>query len=458
MAGKKLVFRYYYWLFIEFFKKNSRLIIISFFISFIGIIALLSVSPYIKLALTQEQVVGLVGNYDLNNPPDEIVNKVSNGLVTVTEKGEIIPVISNSWEVKSQGKQYRFHLKDNLLWSDGKKFVSRDISYQFKDVTVTAVDDKTVDFYLKKPLAIFPTYLNKPLIKYPLLGVAGFYKAGKIKLESGYLKEVSLVPNTKDLNPIRYKFYSDESSLVNAYKKGEINEMTLTKKSVADTFANWKNTSVEKKVDYTRLLTLFLNSNNQILSNKNVKDAISMSFDYDKLSAFGELARGPIPPISWAYNPNLKNAIYDRDTASKIIKKEVVATESAKLNFVTSYDYYDVADELSKDLQAIGLTNDLNFSSYEQGSNSFDLLLAFWKVPTDPDQYFFWHSKQTIQNQGGNIGNYKNVKIDNLLEQGRDTINLDQREKIYFDFQKNIQDDPPAIFVYYPYIYTIKRK
>jgi ABC-type transport system substrate-binding protein len=45
-----------------------------------------------------------------------------------------------------------------------------------------------------------------------------------------------------------------------------------------------------------------------------------------------------------------------------------------------------------------------------------------------------------------------------LLEAGRGTINLEEREKAYFDFQKNIQDDPPAIFLYYPYVYTITRK
>ncbi|MFZ6035147.1 MAG: ABC transporter substrate-binding protein [Patescibacteria group bacterium] len=451
------IFRYYYWLFLEFFKKHGRLMVISFFISFIGIIGFLSVSPFIKTALEPEEIVGLIGNYSVDNPPEEIVNKVSNGLVTVTDKGEIIPVIANSWEIKNSGKEYRFHLKDNLLWSNGKKFTAQDIAYQFKDVEVIPVDDKTVDFSLKKPLAIFPTYLNRPLIKYPILGVAGFYKTGKIKTQYGYLKEVSLIPNTKNLTPVTYKFYGNESSLVNAYKKGEVNKITLTKKSVADIFLNWKNSVVEKNVDHSRLLTLFFNSDNPVLANKNIKDAIALAFDYQKLSEYGEIAKGPIQPESWAYNPNLKSPNYDAANSQIIIKNEITASESAKLNFSTSYDYYDVADQLSNSLKAVDLENELNFTSID-GSTPFDLFLAFWTVPKDPDQYYFWHSTQTVRNGGGNIGAYKNVKIDKLLEQGRDTINLDDREKAYFDFQKNIQDDPPAIFLYYPYVYTIKRK
>ncbi len=81
-------------------------------------------------------------------------------------------------------------------------------------------------------------------------------------------------------------------------------------------------------------------------------------------------------------------------------------------------------------------------------------LIAYWKVPSDPDQYYFWHSTQ----KQGNIGNYQNMKIDKILEDGRDTISIEMRKKIYDNYQKIIMDDPPGIFLYYPYIYIITRK
>ncbi len=453
MDSKKKIFRYYYWLIIEFFKKYSRVIAISFFVSFIGIIGFLSISPYIKIAMTREEVIGMVGNFDLNNPPEELASKISNGLVIVSEKGEIIPVIANSWEVKNGGKEYRFHLKDNLLWGDNKKLTAKDIKYQFEDISVKPVDDRTIDFFLNKPLEIFPTYLNKPVLKYPLIGVAGYYKVSKIRTETGFLKEVVLSPNTKNIVPVRYKFYQNDSQLVNAYKRGEINEMKISKKAIADTFLSWKNSTVTKSIDYTRLLTIFFNLKNPLLANKNIRGALSMLVDIEKFSEFGEVAKGSIPPISWAYNPDLKNYNYDLETAKKIIQKEGIASESAQLNFVTFFDYYDTADGFVNEIKKAGLPTSLNLASLDRPDN-FDLLLAFWKVPIDPDQYYFWHSTQTA----GNIGSYKNVKVDLLLEKGRSTINIDDREKYYFDLQKTMQDDPPAIFLYYPYVYTIKRK
>lgn len=453
---KQNIFRYYYWISIEFVKKYSRLILMSFFIGFISLIGFLSVSPYLKLIFNQQQTVGLVGNYGFNNLPDEIVNKVSNGLVTVGDKGEIVPVLANSWEVKDQGKQYRFHLKNNLLWNDDKPFTAADIDYQFSDVKSKVIGKNIIDFYLNKPLAIFPTYLNKPLIRQPLIGIAGFYKLGRFKVVNGYLSELTLVPNTKDLLTIQYKFYGSESDMVIAYKKGEINQMTLTKKSVADTFASWKNSQIVRTVDYTRLLTLFFNSQNKIFSSKDLKSAFAMMIDYQKLSDFGEIAHGPIPPVSWAYNPNLKTNNFDLDTATKIVKNEKIASESSQLNMLTSYDNFDVADNIATEISNSGLNVNTNVISFEN-FNNFDLLLVFWKVPQDPDQYYFWDSTQTGAGKG-NISNYKNVKIDKLLEDGRSTININDRTKIYQDFQKNIMDDPPALFLYYPYVYTIKRK
>jgi len=448
-------FRYYYWLFLEFIKKYSRLILMSFFIGFISLIGFLSVSPYLKLIFNKQESIGLVGNYDFTNLPDEIMTKVSNGLVAINEKGEIIPVLANSWEVKDGGKQYRFYLKNNLLWNDDKKFTASDVNYEFTDVKIKVVDKNILDFYLNKPLNIFPTYLSKPLIRPPLIGIAGFYKLGKYKMQSGYLVDLTLVPNTKDQLTIKYKFYSNESDLVTAYKKGEINKMTLTKKSVADTFLGWKNSQIIKSVDYTRLLTLFFNNKEKLFSNKDVKDAFSMMIDYQKLAESGEIARGPIVPTSWAYEPNLKTNSYDIDTATKIIKNEITSTESAQLNLLTSYDYYDAADSIAGEIKKTGLKVDINMISYEHPDN-FDLLLVFWKIPQDPDQYYFWHSTQV--QKGGNISNYQNVKIDKLLEDGRSSINIEERSKFYQEFQKIIQDDPPALFLYYPYVYTIQRK
>ncbi|MCX7955977.1 MAG: ABC transporter substrate-binding protein [Patescibacteria group bacterium] len=453
MNSKKKIFRYYYWLFIEFFKKHIKLIILSFLISFIIFIFFLSLSPYINFNVYKEKKIGLIGNYKIENPPDEILNKISNGLISIDNKGKIMTILSTHWEIKEEGKRYVFYLKNNLFWNNNQKFSAYDIKYNFEDVSIKVINERTIEFVLNKPLSIFPVYLNKPIVKYPLIGIGGYYKTGKIKTKNNYLKEVYLIPNIKNIPSLRYIFYQNENQLVNAYKKGEITEMTVFKKSIAESFSNWKNTKIEKKVDYSRLLTIFFNFKNSIFNNKNIRDALSMIIDIKKLSDYGEIAKSPIPPNSWAYNPDLKNYNYDPETAKKIIQKERIASLSSILNLVTFFDYYQIADNFVEEMNKIGLPTEIKISSFDKPEN-FDLLVGFLKIPYDPDQYYYWHSTQTK----GNIGSYKNLKVDLLLEKGRSTVNIQEREKNYFDFQKVIRDDPPALFLYFPYSYKIERK
>ncbi len=453
MFNKK-TFRYYYWLVLEFVKKHVKLILLSFFLTFIFIISFISLSPYlVNLLISKQDVIGMVGNYDINSLPEEITDKISAGLLLTNEKGQLIPAITSTWDITNKGKTYVFHLKDNLFWEDGRAFVSRDIPYSFKDITFKNINDKTIEFDLRSPLGIFPTYLTKPIIRQPLIGIAGLYKVDHLVEQFGMIKEVSLTPNKKGLPGLKYKFYTDETQLLTSYKKGEITQFTTTKKSVADIFNNWKNTQVSKDTDYTRLLTIFYNMASPALKEKEIRQAIATAIDPKLLQQYGELANGPMPPISWAYDPDLKVPLYDPDTAGKIIKKSISATDSAKMTLSTYYDYLDIADKVVANLQQVGLNPQIHLESFTRPLD-FDLLLAFWKVPSDPDQYYFWHTTQ-IQ---GNIGGYKNVKVDKLLEDGRNTLNLDERKAIYFDFQKVMLDDPPAAFLYYPYVYTIKRK
>lgn len=455
MILKSRFLRYYYWLTIEFIKKHVRMILLSFFLSFFLITSLVSFSPYLnRFFFTRKDVIGIVGSYDINRAPNEIIEKISHGLVYVNEKGEIIPALTSSWEMINEGQEFHFHIKNNLFWDDNKEFTTKDLVYNFKDVEAKIIDKNTIYFILKRKLPIFPTYLTKPILRYPLHGVVGLYKVDNIKMSQGIIKEISLSPNKNDLPLVVYKFYDNENKLINAYKTGEINKMTLYRKSLVDPFFGWKNTKISRTTDYGRVMTLFFNFQNKLLNEKDVRQAIDLAMPNKKLAEFGEPANSPIPPTSWAYNPDLKQTVEDLDTAEKNLKKYTTeASSSAKLDFVTFYEYLNTANIIDNRLKDAGLQTTVSLSNLDQ-PEKFDLLLAFWQIPKDPDQYFFWHSMQTQSN----LLSYKNVKVDKLLEDGRSTLSVSARRNFYLQFQKVISDDLPAIFLYYPYTYTVERK
>ena len=62
-------------------------------------------------------------------------NVISNLMVGLTEFDKNLkpaPVIAKSWDVLDGGKKIVFHLRDDVLWSDGKKVRAQDFEYSWK--------------------------------------------------------------------------------------------------------------------------------------------------------------------------------------------------------------------------------------------------------------------------------------------------------------------------------------
>ncbi len=452
MELKKKV-RFYIWFIFAFFKKNASTFLLSALISFLLIIGILSTAPLVKNSLfIQTKVEGISGNYFASTVPLKIKRLISSGLVYIDKDGNIVPALSNSWEMTNSFKEFRFHLKRNLRWPDGSKFTSQDINYHFKGVQIKRIDDYTVYFLLSQSLPIFPIYLTQPLIKYPVQGIMGLYNVEKVKYKGEYVSELYLSPNKHGIPYLVYKFYPSEADVVTAYKLSLINFFLTNKKDVKDQFAKWKNTVIKQKTDYNNMLVLFFNEKNSYLKIKDIRKALCFAINKKRFVSEGLLTNGPIPPTSWAFNPNLKEQIIDPDRAKNLIER-YNDKKPKVLKFYTTFEYISQAEKIKKDLQKIGLKSKIYIVQDKEDLKKFDLLLALWKVPSDPDQYYFWHSTQD-----GNLSSYNNPKVDKLLENGRTTLIIKERKDNYFKFQEALLEDPPADFLYFPYLYEIKKK
>lgn len=451
--GKRV--RYAYWIALAFIKKNLQWLTLSFLLSMLGMIVFISFAPYvIDMLSVRREVIGISGKYTLESLPEDITSKFSNGLLHVNDRGELIPLLADSWEPIDGGKEYQFHIKKDLTWNDGTPFTATDINYQFKDVETIVDGDYLLRFKLKRPLAIFPNFLTRPIMKNPGMGVAGVYRINRIVREGGAIQTLHLTPNKEGLPVLIYKFYDTDAKLVQAYKLGEITTMTTHKATIADVFRTWKNTTIEETIDYSRVMTLFFNLTDPLLKDeKDYRHAIAEGIDPSFYEQRGEQAFSPISATSWAYNPEVKRFAYNPSVASRIIKKYNDASGSAQLKISTYYDHIALADAIKEDLREIGIDAKIEVLAGNLPSN-FQLFLAQMTIPKDPDQYFFWHSTQRV----GNITSYKNLRVDKLLEDGRDTFATEKRKEFYMDFQKILVEDMPAHFLYHPKLYTVKRK
>lgn len=54
--------------------------------------------------------------------PQALMGNVYEGLVRITDSGEIEPLLATSWEVSPDGKEYTFHLREGVSFSNGDPF------------------------------------------------------------------------------------------------------------------------------------------------------------------------------------------------------------------------------------------------------------------------------------------------------------------------------------------------
>lgn len=389
----------------------------------------------------------MVGRYRLDNLPNSILQYVSRGLTSVDENGKVVPGIASSWENRDGGKTWVFYISEGEMWQDGKKITSSDIQINFSDVTIEKPDSKTIVFKLQTPFAPFPTVLSKPVFKKGFLGT-GEWRVKKVTVVGNTIEQISL--SKKKGKDMVFKFYPTEERAKLALKLGAVDK--LTDIFNPGPFDAWKTLDVEKNVDYKRFAAVFFNNaKDKKTADKTLRQVLTYAIDKDK---FNEArAIGPISPNSWAYNPQVKPYDYDLKKAKEMMKdlsKEVL--NNLSLNIATTPVLLNNAEEIARNWRDLGIS--VNVQVISSVPEDFDAFLAVVDIPHDPDQYSLWHSSQL----SSNISNYKNARIDKLLEDGRTVINESERKKIYLDFQRFLVEDSPVAFLYHPASYTITRK
>ena len=87
----------------------------------------------------------VVGSLDKRE--QDIVCATSRGLIEIDKDGKIVPSLSESVDVKEDGIEYDFKIRDNVYWSNGDKITSQDIVNFFRDVLIEE-DEENIDALL----------------------------------------------------------------------------------------------------------------------------------------------------------------------------------------------------------------------------------------------------------------------------------------------------------------------
>ena len=379
----------------------------------------------------------------------------------------------------------------------------------WEGVSVQKIDDRTISFTLVQPyaqflenvtLGVLPKGLWKDLpaeqwsfSEYNIKGIgSGPYmvesvsknRAGiPVSYELSSFKKFAL--GRPYIDSLRLHFYGNEDELLSAFRNGSIENANAVSPEKA--VALEKRGVQIKKYPLPRVYGIFFNqSSAPVLSDYPVRKALNEAVDrMDIVNAvlygFGTPLYGPIPklePITLRSTQTEETADSRVAEAQKILTNNgwKFSTSTGQMNKTTKKETQSLAFSISTvdkpELKAVAeilksqwekLGARIEIKIFEPGDlnqnvirpRKYDALLFGEIVGENSDPYAFWHSSQR-NDPGLNIALYANSKVDKILEDTRGILDAAERSRKYEQFEKYVNEDIPAVFIYSPdFIYLV---
>lgn len=540
-------------------RPFSHIILLITFFSLIGSFTIIRAEDAIIInqsELIEGVVIGNQGRPKTVNPvlisdnplETDLSAIIYQGLVRVTSDGDVEGVLAHDWkQLDEDGLQFEIMLKQDVYWHDGEKFNADDVISTFsilkslgnrnyftaaaEDYTIDRVDDYTVvvtsnvvlpTLFESLQWGVMPAHLisnanpstfsTHSINKQPI--GTGPFKLGRVEEN-----EITLLANRQyhggsvNLDTFTFRLFENADDAFNALQNGLIHMLANPQIEFVKTSSEIDNLSiVESNPLYPIYWAMYFNlrqdSSVAFLKEREVRQAISMGINKDEVitiafEGYAEVAKGPIPETSWAYDDELERWEFNPESARVLLEEGgwVVGEDgirekdgvrlSFKLSHLDSPDKTNIVGLITSHLNEIGVevipdphsADDLR-NAYV-ASRNFETVLYAVETTIDPDRLDFWH-EDAILPPGRNISSYnsedKRTFIDEGGEQAETSVvnislqngfsSLDRNRRNgftvidgeksevglgYYKFQEVIHEDAPAVFLYHPKFVYITR-
>jgi peptide/nickel transport system substrate-binding protein len=171
------------------------------------------------------------------------------------------------------------------------------------------------------------------------------------------------------------------------------------------------------------------------------------------------LCAGPISPRTFGADLKLKPYAYDPAKAKKLLKDAGYPNGfEARLAYGTYMSQIqEQAEAIASDLGKVGIK--VTLEPFERAvmwerykAKKHQMFIYWWDDAPEPDRYMYPLFRDRDYY-------YKNPKVDELLDQGRTTLDREKRAKIYAEVDRMLYEDAPWIYLYViPEVFGVSKK
>lgn len=449
--------------------------------------------------------VGIAG-FDTINPilsknrnVQELSKLIFDSLLTINEEYRIQNNIVSEYSLVGE-KDYLIKLKEGIKWNDGTELTAADIKFtidkikdnninsiykeSLKDVTdLEIIDEHTIRINLSKAVPFFEYNLTFPILcssyyegedflntsknNHPLS--TGAYIVTSTESEEFVLKRNPAWWNGEEKLPyietIHIKMYSNMGECYNAFKTGNIDFVTtnnISWKEHVGTIGYATREYHGREYDF-----IAFNFKNDLLSRQEVREAIALSIDKNKINGNvynnqNIISNSLLDYGNWLYNGETQIKTYNFEKAQEVLKnagweykndswQKIENYRTLKLSFtliVNSSNNLRVkaAENIKQDLEKIGIwiniksVTDSQYNNYLSNKN-YDMILTGKILSFSPDLSGFLAE--------GNLANYENTEVKGILKEVTGIDNGEVLREKYKRLLEITNTELPYVYLYY---------
>ena len=459
--------------------------------------------------------------FESDDSARDVDSVIYQGLTTVNAEQNVVGQLATDWSISADHLTYTFNIRQGVKWADGQPFSAADVLFTFhvlQDLEYTqpgAMDWRQVGvgpgglnqvvFTLKAPTASFPLALRTGIIAKHLFDgmapaqmVASPY-SGIRAMGTGPFKVAGInsLAITLDRNPyadpqpyldhliLRTYPVSDPQMAIRAVLQGAADLVGGLEPQEVVALQGRTDVVVQDVKTFTNAFITFNpdGSGKPFFGDIKVRLALTQAVDRQRvlgevLAGRGDPDPGPIPTGDWAYSAlAAASHPYDPVAAAKALDTAGwILLPGSKLRskggvpfrfdlvVASPFPNREVGDAVARQLLEIGIQADVKPVSSSDLVQKFLVVhnyqsaLVRYDVGPDPDLNAMWHSGAPA----GSL-NFAYTRgwglIDKDLEDGLAAVDPSARLAAYLDFQTQLVDAAPAIFLYSPhYDYAISQR
>ncbi|WP_027177449.1 peptide-binding protein [Maridesulfovibrio hydrothermalis] len=451
----------------------------------------------------------LIASLSTDSASHTVADKIFVSLLKYNKDIELVPEAAESFEVLDGGKLFKFKLREDIRWFDGKPLTAEDVEFTYKMMidpdtpTAYAGDFLNVkEFKLTGKYSFEVRYdkvfarslitwasdiLPKHILENEDLNTTKYRRnpvgAGPYKLKE-WVPGRRLILEANDdyfegrpyIDEIVYRIIPDLSTQFLELKSGSLDSMSLTPQQYLfqTKGAGWKNDFQKFKYLSFSYAYLGFNMESNFFKDVRVRRAINYAIDKEEivkgvLLGQGYPASGPYKPGTWVFNDKLKPYGYHPEKAKELLKEAgwidsdgdgILERDGVPFSFTLITNQGNSlriksATIIQNRLKAIGIEvkiRTVEWAAFVKefiDKGRFDATILGWNILQDPDIYSVWHSSKAVPG-GLNFVRYKNAELDDLLEKGRSTLVQAERKVIYDRIQEILHEEQPYCFLYVP--------